>query len=487
MTNSTTPLLSSEKDLALLLALEKEQKQRKSEKQLAQYSPYTKQQEFHEAGAKYRERLLMAGNQLGKTLAAGNEVAMHLTGLYPDWWKGKRFDGPVVGWASGVTGESTRDNPQRILLGRPSEWGTGTIPKANLDTITRASHGVADAVDTVRVRHISGGISSLAFKSYEKGREKWQGETLDFVWFDEEPPLDIYTEGMTRTNKTLGPVFLTFTPLMGMSEVVSKFLVEQPPNTHVTSMTIYDVQHYNDEQRAAIIASYPAHERDARAKGIPTMGSGLIFPVEEESIICAPFANPGHFVQINGLDFGYDHPTGATNSMWDRDADIWYVTKEFRARTEAALPVMTAAAIKPWGPWIPTAWPHDGLQHDKGSGDQLAQLYRDQGVLMCKDKATHPPSAGQKEGEGGNGVEVGLQDMLTRMLTGRWKVFSTCTQWLEERRLYHRKDGKVIKLRDDLISSSRYAYMMRRKAITRPLAQNNNVPQWTPHDKEIGM
>ena len=454
----------------LLKAMEAELKQRQAENQLPKYAPYNKQKEFHAAGAKYRERLLMAGNQLGKTLAAGNEVAMHLTGLYPDWWEGKRFTGPVVGWASGVTGESTRDNPQRILLGRPGEWGTGTIPKSKIENITRASHSVADAVDGIRVEHVSGGYSLLAFKAYEKGREKWQGETLDFVWFDEEPPLDIYTEGMTRTNKTLGPVFMTFTPLLGMSEVVSKFLVEQATGTHVTNMTIFDVGHYDDVQRAAIIASYPAHERDARAKGIPTMGSGLIFPVEEESIICAPFAIPKHWPQINGMDFGYDHPTAASNAAWDREADVWYVTKEFRERKEAGLPAMTTAAVKPWGDWIPVMWPHDGLQHDKGSGDELAGIYRKHGLKMHPEKATHPPAPGDKEGTGGNGVEAGLQDMLERMLTGRWKVFSTCTQWLEERRLYHRKDGKIIKERDDLISSSRYAYMMRRHAITKPVA-----------------
>jgi len=452
----------------VLAAAEAEIKKRWLENSLPRYKPYPKQKDFHAAGATHRERLLMAGNQLGKTLAAGNEVAMHATGKYPAWWTGKRFNGPTVGWASGVTGESTRDNPQRILLGRPNEWGTGTIPKADIvGAPTRASHGVADSIDTVRVRHVSGGISTISFKSYEKGREKWQGETLDWVWFDEEPPLDIYTEGMTRTNATLGPVFLTFTPLLGMSDVVRKFLVEKAPGTHVTSMTIFDVDHYTPEQRQAIIASYPAHERDARAKGIPTMGSGLIFTVEESRIICPPFAIPRHFRQINGIDFGWDHPTAAVNLSYDADADCVYVTKEFRARE--SLPAINAVAIKAWGDWIPVAWPHDGLQHDKGSGKQLASQYGELGLNMLSDHATHPPADGDKEGEGGNGVEAGIQDMLERMLTGRWKVFSTCEAWLEERRMYHRKDGRIVKEADDTISASRYAYMMLRHAITKPV------------------
>src|SRR5690606_35001448 len=127
------------------------------------------------------------------------------------------------------------------------------------------------------------------------------------------------------------------------------------------------------------------HEREARTKGIPTLGSGLIFPVLEEDIIVQPFDIPAHWVQIGGLDFGWDHPTAATCLAWDRDADVVYVTKDYRQRQ--ATPVIHAAAVKPWGD-LPWAWPHDGLQHDKGSGDQLAEQYRAQGLEMLDEKAT---------------------------------------------------------------------------------------------------
>src|SRR6185369_17266220 len=110
------------------------------------------------------------------------ELAMHLTGRYPEWWTGRRWDRPVIWWASGVTGESTRDNPQRLLMGRPDGFGTGAIPKSCIVGQTRATHVVTYLLDTVTVKHVSGGNSSLAFKFYEKGREKWQGETLDGVW-----------------------------------------------------------------------------------------------------------------------------------------------------------------------------------------------------------------------------------------------------------------------------------------------------------------
>lgn len=472
--NSPQPsILKSE-----LASLLEEQHRRKQRTRLFRYGPYAKQREFHEAGKEFRERLLMAGNQLGKTYSGAAEASFHLTGKYPDWWTGRRFTKPVRMWAGSKTGEVTRDGVQRLLVGEPkdrAQWGTGLIPGDDLlDHASRV--GVSDALDSVVVRHVSGGNSTLGFKSYDQGRQKWQGETLDLVWFDEEPEEDIYTEGLTRTNATGGMSFLTFTPLLGMSDVVRRFLMEESPDRNVTTMTIEDAEHYTPEQREQIIRSYPAHERDARAKGIPILGSGRIFPLADEEISVAPFDIPVHWVRIGGLDFGYDHPFAACELAWDRDTDSIYVTKAFRQKNST--PVLHAAALKPWGDWLPWSWPHDGLQHDKGSGEQLAKQYEAQGLKMLDERATFE--------DGGNGVEAGLMEMLDRMQTGRWKVFSHLTEWFEEFRLYHRKDGKVVKIMDDLLSASRYGMMMLRYAEMPPrgkrayeyAARRSNKPSW---------
>lgn len=425
-------------------------------RKLDEYKPYPKQKEFHDAGAKWRKRLFMAGSQCGKTLAGGMEWAMHLTGLYPEWWQGKRFDKPIKIWVAGVTNESTRDNPQRILIGPPlreEEWGTGAIPKKCLKSFAKAKYPPG-SLDGVNVQHVSGGMSTIGFKSYEKGREKWQGETLDGVWFDEEPPEAIYTEGLTRTNATQGIVFLTFTPLMGMSNVVRDFLTQEGTYCHITRATLRDALFYTDDQRKEIAAQYKEYERDARVDGIPQLGSGAVFPYPEESIACEPFQPPGYWPQLGAVDFGYDHPFAAVRIAWDRDNDIVYVMQTYRDRQST--PIIHAAALREWGEGLPFAWPHDGLQHDKGSGVPLAKQYRDQGLRMLAERATFP--------DGTFGFEAGISEMSVRMQSGRLKVFNHLSEWFEEYRFYHRKDGLVVKEQDDLMSATRYAIMCLRFA-----------------------
>lgn len=195
---------------------------------LTRYRPYTKQMEFHAAGAQHRERLLMASNQTGKTYCGSAEMAMHLTGDYPEWWQGRTWDKPVRAWAASVTSEVTRDGVQRLLCGEPSDTeaiGTGLIPGDSIIEVKRRPN-VPNAIASVTVKHKSGGNSSLVFKSYDQGREKFQADTLDIIWLDEEPPAPIYFEALTRTNATGGMVYLTFTPLLGMSDVVMRFLAD---------------------------------------------------------------------------------------------------------------------------------------------------------------------------------------------------------------------------------------------------------------------
>ena len=184
------------------------------------YKPHL---EFFAAGAKYRTRVFLAANRTGKTIAGAYEITLHLTGQYPDWWAGKRFDKPVRAVAASDTGKTTREVVQNELLGQPGSFGTGMIPFDALERSTMRG-GVTDAVDTCYVRHTSGKYSTLIFKSYEQRRESFQGLNLEYAWLDEETPSEIFDEVLTRTATTDGIVALTFTPLQGLTPLIQRFL-----------------------------------------------------------------------------------------------------------------------------------------------------------------------------------------------------------------------------------------------------------------------
>jgi phage terminase large subunit-like protein len=452
-----------------------------SQNKLREYAPYPKQRDFHNAGSLdgIFERLLRAGNQVGKTWSAGFESAMHLTGRYPEWWQGKVFSHPTQGWVAGVTGESTRDNPQRILLGRVGNWGTGAIPAECILKIQRKVHGIADSVDYVQVAHDSGGISTVYFKSYEQGREKFQGETLDFIWFDEEPDIEIYSEGKTRTQAgdegRGGIVYMTFTPLLGMSDVVKRYLIDKEPGTHDTNMTIADALHYTEQRRKQIIAGYLPHEREARAKGIPVLGSGRVYPVVESMVAEQAFRIPAHWPRICGVDFGWDHPAAGVWLAWDRDTDTIHVYDCYRQREQTA--IFHGAIIKAKGPWIPVAWPADGMQHGKHDGAELAASYRKYGANMLDTHAKDP--------EHGTSLEATVGMVLERMQTGRLKIAEHLTELWEEFRLYHREKGLIVSINDDLLCAMRYGIMAIEKAET-PAPERAVIPSFGMLDSDAG-
>ncbi|QJQ93923.1 MULTISPECIES: terminase family protein [Halomonadaceae] len=187
---------------------------------------YPKHMEFFRAGAIHRERLFLAANRVGKTIAGGGEMTYHLTGHYPHWWEGRRWDRPVEAMAAGDTSQTTRDIIQTKLLGGlygTDELGTGLIPRACIGKPT-PSRGIANLYEEIPIKHVTGGWSRLKLRSYDQGRRIFQGTELDIFWPDEEVPLDVYEEGLVRTMTTQGMIMMTFTPLQGLTPLVVSFL-----------------------------------------------------------------------------------------------------------------------------------------------------------------------------------------------------------------------------------------------------------------------
>lgn len=440
-----------------LLRIEGELQRRRERMKLLTYFPdtgplrrelYRKHLEFFDAGREHRQRLMLAANRIGKTESVGlYELTLHLTGRYPAWWVGRRFDRPIRAWAAGDTGKTVRDILQTKLLGPPGAPGTGVMPGDDILRMTR-SGGVADAVDTVYIKHQTGGTSTLALKSYDQRREAFQGTEQDVILLDEEPPADVYTECLLRTMTNNGMLMLTFTPLTGMSEVVLAFLPggrvgdAQDASKAVITATWDDVPHLSEEAKRELMESIPPFQRDARSKGVPQLGAGAIYPVPETDIVVPDFQIPEHWPRVYGMDVGWNR-TAAVWAAVDRESGTAYLYSEhYRGQAE---PSVQAQGIRARGEWITGVIDPASRGRSQHDGTQLLHSYRELGLdLRLAD----------------NAQEAGLYAVWQRLSAGRLKVFESLRNWLSEFRLYRRDDnGKVVKENDHLMDCTRYVVM----------------------------
>jgi phage terminase large subunit-like protein len=415
---------------------------------------YPKHLQFFEAGATRRERAFLAANRVGKSEGVGAyETVLHLTGNYPAWWNGRRFTRPITAWAAGDTAKTTRDIIQRILLGPVGEFGTGLIPADSL-LRTTAKPGVADAIEGVFVKHVTGGTSELILKSYDQGREAFQGTNRDLVWLDEETDRSIYVECLLRTMTTGGILLLTFTPLLGVTDIVRDFL-EQPESDSgkfVIQATWDDVPHLSPEAKAELLASIPPYQREARSKGVPQLGSGAIYQVPESDIVVPDFEIPPHYSRAYGMDVGWNRTAAIWGARDNETGIIFLHSEHYMGQQE---PVLHAQAIKSRGDWISGVIDPASRGRSQVDGTQLIQIYRQCGLKL-------EPAV--------NAVEAGIYAVWQLMSSGKLKVFRSLGNWLSEFRLYQRdQEGRIVKTNDHLMDATRYFVMSGRERMrTKP-------------------
>lgn len=436
-----------------------ELKRREAREKIYKYYPdtgplrrelYPKHTLFFRAGATYRQRLMLAANRVGKTEGVGlYELVIHMTGQYPEWWNGRRFTRPIKAWIAGDTKQTVREILQDKLMGPAGSWGTGLIPGDLLGKITLGGGSVAGSVESVTVKHVTGGHSTVTLKSYDQGRKAFQGTEQDVILLDEEPPLDVYTECLIRTMTNNGMIMLTFTPLLGMSEVVLSFLpggelVEEgrDGSKFIVMASWSDVPHLTPEVQKELWDSIPPFQRDARSKGIPQLGAGAIYPVPESEIIVTDFIIPDHWPKSYGLDVGWNK-TAAVWAAHDRETGITYLYSEYyKGQAE---PVIHAQGIKSRGSWIPGVIDPAARGRGQKDGQQLIAIYKDLGLDL--ENAV-------------NAVEAGLYEVWQRLSNGQLKVFSSLSNWRAEYRLYRRDEkGQVVKSNDHLMDATRYNIM----------------------------
>lgn len=415
------------------------------------FSPNKKQLEYFATGLVARERALIAANRFGKTLSVSMEVCAHLTGNYPDWWNGYRYDRPLNVWVAGVSNKETNQNLKTYYVGDVNKLGW-IHPDLILD--------YKPLENLYLIQHSSGGISKLRFKSFEQGREAWQAEKVDIVHPDEEMPYLIYSEALTRTATTAqgdhGMIMPSLTPLKGMTLFLLHFMqkkvnedeVKNVASGEVHNSIVYvsathdDADHIPPEEKLRLHNSYSPHEREARTKGIPSLGSGLIYPILESELVYSPFEIPDYWPRCYGMDFGW-HNTAAVFLARDPDTLITYLYGEYLAGQ--LTPQQHANHLLRMGcDWMWGAYDGAGESATQDDGENLVELYRRAGISnwVPADKRS---------------VGKGIFTVLQLMETGMLKISSSCTKTLTELRMYARdENGKIIKGNDHLLDAMRY-------------------------------
>lgn len=466
--------MNREEKLELLRLLEeKKRREFKFRYKTLYASLYDWQRRFIKATAEKSQCCLMAANRIGKSYTGTYIDACHALGEYPDDWEGHKFDHPPLIWVLGYSGEKLRDLLQFPLVGSVSEGQCdgGLIPQDRIVDVIPS--GVPRLAKEVKVKHASGGFSRIQFWSYSQGQHALMGDSVDWFHIDEEPKdQTIYPQVITRTatgDRGLGGRgILTFTPENGRTDLVIQFMDNPGPGQYLMTAGWDDAPHLSEKVKEELLASFPAHQREMRTKGIPMLGHGRIYDLSEDFITCEPFEIPAHWRLINGMDFGWDHPQAQVQLAIDQDTDTIYVTRAWKQ--SKCSPNDAWGAVKGWAEGVPTAWPLDGLQTEKSSGNQQKKYYADAGFNLLPNHATWP--------DGSNGVEAGLYEIRDLMQKGKFKVFRGLRDFFDEFNQYHRDDkGHIVKVRDDVLDSVRIAYMMRRFAAAAGSIKQKTKPQ----------
>lgn len=427
---------------------------------------YRRHVSFMNGGHEFLERMFIAGNRAGKTATAEYEVCTHLTGKYPKWWGGHVFEPEparaasgthIEAWAAGDTGRTVREIIQHGLIGDLRNPGGGMLTSEDIVHMTRRT-GLGEAVDSIWVKHVEKHhgahlTSHLELKAYDQRRESFQGVARHLIWLDEEPPADVYSECLLRTLPTGdfkgGKILLTFTPLMGLTDVVRMFLPEGLlPKEHgvavnsgrlIVNIPWEEVPHLSAKERETYLDRVPEHEREARTKGVPILGSGRIFGYAEDAISVEPFPIPDTWPRGYGMDVGWNY-TAAAFCAWDQESDTLYVYHCYKG--SHLPPPLHAHHIKAIAKnWIPGRIDPAANTPSQKDGSTLFEAYRQEGLLI----ETSP-----------NALEGGIRMLDARFATGRLKVFNTCSEFMAEYRQYHRKDGRPVAENDHILDSLRY-------------------------------
>lgn len=438
------------------------------------YRPYPVFQDFHQLGNEASIRLLLAANRIGKTYSCLAEFAMHATATYPDDWKGYRYKKKnLTMWVGGITGFEAEDLSRRLFEGSSND--PAFIHESLVVYTNRKER-------RYKINNGNGGITNIAIKTYG-GREQqnelstWKAAKVDCILLDEQPTISVFSECCMRIMNTspddhgmiiiaatctqFTQFVLGFTQRIERSEIDKngqKVIEEKQVNVgsgEIKDGKVFllagwdDAQHLDEKQKKNMLANMLPAEIEARTKGMPSIGSGMVYPVLEELITCEAFDIPDHYARIIGMDFGWSDPTALIFGALDRDTGVLYITFEYSMSGKtpdshlADLQTMNLADSL-W--WSPVMGDPAGQASSQKDGESLFNIYKEKGLNLRKAD---------------NARSAGILTCLQMMLDGKLKIFkSRCPKLLNEIRTYaYDSKGRIVDGNDHLLDAMRYMIM----------------------------
>ena len=460
-----------------LCRIENELEKRRSADRLARYNvgekKHEKQLAFHKCPK--RNRWIFGGNRSGKTECGAVECIYISRGVHP--YRKNRQN--TVGWVVSLSAQVQRDVAQRKILYylRP-DWIEEIVMQSG-----RKDSPENGVIDFIRIRNVFGGISTIGFKSCDQGREKFQGASLDFVWFDEEPPRDIYEECRMRVIDRRGDIFGTMTPLKGLTFVYEEIFL----NRHGDGEVWYEFMEWNDnpylsgEEIARLENCLDEEQLQSRRYGKFSSVAGLVYPEFDEHIhVIQPFSVPKEWQDGISIDPGLNNPLAALWFAVDYDDNVYVVYEHFAAGKDIDY---HAAEIKRICSNLD--WHTDGRgricalidsaakQHTLSGVKSVCELFYERDILVNPD-VDKDLFSGISRVKSYLNEKNGLPNLY---------IFSSCVNLIREFKGYFWGNGDVPKKTDDhALDALRYFLMSRPKKLPpepeKSLIQKDKERRW---------
>lgn len=457
-----------------LRRIEAEIERRKREDYLAAYNTgevkHTKQLAFHKS--KKRNRWVFGGNRSGKTECGAAECVYMARGIHP--YRKNRQN--TFGWVVSLSTQVQRDVAQKkVLHYLRKDWIEEIVMQSG-----RKDSPEGGVIDFIRVKNVFGGVSVIGFKSCDQGREKFQGASLDYVWFDEEPPRDIYEECRMRVIDRKGDIFGTMTPLKGLTFVYEEIYL----NRHNDPEIWYEFMEWSDNpyldkgEIALLESCMDENQLQSRRYGKFAASEGLVYPEFDENVhVIEPFDIPREWQDNISIDPGLNNPLSAHWYAVDFDDNVYVVYEHFAAGKDVdyhAAEIKRISAALSWQTdykgRVRALIDSAAKQRTLSGVKSVCELFYERGILVNPD-VDKDLFTGIARVKSYLNQKNGLPNIY---------IFSTCVHLIRELKSYFWGRGDVPKKTDDHALDEMRYYLMSRPKKTLPEREKTAIEK----DKE---